>query len=271
LTVVLFCGGAGMRLRGYADDIPKPMVNIGSRPIVWHLMKYYAHFGHTRFILCLGYKGNAIKDYFLHYDESVSNDFVWSEGGKRIQFLSRDIDNWEITFVETGANATIAERLKTVEPYLQNDETFLANYSDGLSDVDLPAVIEAFKRTGAVASLLLVQPTASFDIVRVAEDGKVRDICELNRSEIWINGGFFVFRHDIFNFIEPGDELVREPFRRLIDRNQLLAYKYGGFWQCMDTFKDKQILDELESSGAAPWCVWKGGCAGTSRASGVTA
>ena len=138
MKVVLFCGGAGMRLRGYADDIPKPMVQIGSRPILWHLMKYYAHFGHKDFILCLGHKGNSIKDYFLHYDESVSNDFVWSQGGKKIHFLNRDIDDWTITFVETGANATIGERLKAVEPHLEGEEIFLANYGDGLSDLPLP-------------------------------------------------------------------------------------------------------------------------------------
>ena len=168
MKVVLFCGGAGMRLRGYADDVPKPMVQIGTRPILWHLMKYYAHFGHKDFILCLGYKGNCIKDYFLHYDESVSNDFVWSQGGKKVEFLNRDIDDWTITFVETGANANIGERLKAVEPYLQGEEMFLANYGDGLSDRaaarhdrDVPA------SSNAVASLLLVQPTASFDIVGV--------------------------------------------------------------------------------------------------------
>lgn len=261
LTVVLFCGGAGMRLRGYADDIPKPMVNIGSRPLLWHLMKYYAHYGHTRFILCLGYKGNTIKDYFLHYDESVSNDFVWSEGGKKIHFLSRDIDDWEVTFVETGANATIGERLKAVEPYLEGEEVFLANYSDGLSDVHLPTMIEAFERTKAVGSLLLVQPTATFDIVQVAEGGIVSEIRELTRSDIWINGGFFVFRKEILDLIQPGDELVREPFRRLIERGELLAYKCNGFWQCMDTFKDKQRLEELNSRGSAPWKVWSsGGC-----------
>jgi glucose-1-phosphate cytidylyltransferase len=259
LRVVLFCGGAGMRLRGYADDIPKPMVQIGSRPILWHLMKYYAHYGHKDFILCLGYKGNSIKDYFLHYDESESNDFVWSKGGKQIHFLNRDIDDWTITFVETGANSTIGERLKAVEPYLRGEEVFLANYSDGLSDVPLPGLIEAFGRSGCTASLLLVQPTASFDIVNTDGSGQVTGICALSRSDIWINGGFFVLRQEIFEYIQPGDELVREPFRRLIEKKALLAQKYDGFWQCMDTFKDKQRLEELNARGAAPWKVWHKG------------
>ena len=259
MKVVLFCGGAGMRLRGYADDVPKPMVQIGTRPILWHLMKYYAHFGHNEFILCLGHKGNCIKDYFLHYDESVSNDFVWSHGGKMIHFLNRDIDDWKITFVETGHNTTIGERLKAVEPYLQGDEMFLANYGDGLSDLPLSAMVQTFRKSDAIASLLLVQPTASFDIVNTSPDGTVKDICELSRSDIWINGGFFILRHDIFRDLHSGDELVRAPFQRLIERQALLAYKYTGFWQCMDTFKDKQRLEELNQS-VAPWKVW---CQGT--------
>jgi glucose-1-phosphate cytidylyltransferase len=268
MKVVLFCGGAGMRLRGYADDVPKPMVTIGTRPILWHLMKYYAHYGHKDFILCLGYKGNVIKDYFLHYDESVSNDFVWSKGGKDIQFLNRDIDDWTITFVETGANASIGERLRAVEPHLQGEEMVLANYGDGLSDVPLPDMMETFRQSKAVVSLLLVQPTASFDIVHVGPGTAVREICPLSGTDIWINGGFFVMRREIFGYIRPGEELVREPFQRLIERQALLAYKYSGFWQCMDTFKDKQHLEEL-NTGAGPWKVWNHVGSGAARNSGV--
>jgi glucose-1-phosphate cytidylyltransferase len=255
MKVVLFCGGSGMRLRGYVDDVPKPMVQIGVRPLLWHLMKYYAHFGHKDFVLCLGYKGSVIKEYFLNYDESVSNDFVWSQGGKKIRFLNRDIDDWTITFVETGVNATIGERLMAVEPYLHGEEMFLANYGDGLSDLELPLMVEQFCKSDAVGALLLVQPTASFDIVGLSPDGRVGRISALSQSGIWINGGFFVFRREIFRYIEPGDELVRQPFQRLIETGALLAHKCTGFWQCMDTFKDKQCLEEL-NQGAAPWKVW---------------
>jgi len=258
MKVVLFCGGAGLRLRGYADDVPKPMVQIGTRPILWHLMKYYAHFGHTDFVLCLGYKGHCIKDYFLHYDESVSNNFVWSRGGKNIQFFNRDIDDWTITFVETGASANIGERLKAVEPYVGDEEVFFANYGDGLSDVPLSTMLNTFRRSQAVASLLLVQPTASFDIVHTGGGGLVEEIQPLRKTNIWINGGFFVMRKEVFRYIQPGEELVREPFQRLIEEQALLAYKYNGFWQCMDTFKDKQHLEEL-NQGAAPWKVWSPG------------
>jgi glucose-1-phosphate cytidylyltransferase len=228
------------------------MVQIGTRPILWHLMKYYAHFGHKDFILCLGHKGNVIKDYFLHYDEAASNDFVWSQGGKKVQFISRDIDDWTITFVDTGANANIGQRLKAVEPYLQGEEF----YGDGLSDVDLNSMIDSFRSTDAAASLLLVQPTASFDIVRLGPGGAVAGIDSLTQADVWINGGFFVMRNEIFDYIHPGEELVRQPFQRLIEQRSLLAYKCSGFWQCMDTFKDKQCLEEL-NQGAAPWKVWR--------------
>ncbi len=255
MKVVLFCGGTGMRLREYTDDVPKPMVQIGTRPILWHLMKYYAHFGHKDFILCLGYKGNCIKDYFLHYDESISNNFIWSQGGKKVHYLNRDIDDWTITFVETGANANIGQRFKAIEPYVEGEEMFLANYGDGLSDVPLPAMLETFRQSEAIASLLLVQPTGSFDIVQAEPGGIVKEICPLTHTDMWINGGFFAMRSEIFHYIQAGEELVREPFQRLIDKQALLAYKYNGFWQCMDTFKDKQHLEEL-NLGAAPWKVW---------------
>jgi glucose-1-phosphate cytidylyltransferase len=268
MKVVLFCGGAGMRLRGYADDVPKPMVQIGTRPIIWHLMKYYAHFGHKDFILCLGYKGSVIKDYFLNYDESVSNDFVWSKGGKQIEFLNRDIDDWTITFVETGANSNIGERLKAVEPHLQGEKMFLANYGDGLSDVALPDMIENFQRSNAVASLLLVQPTASFDLVDVNPEGKVTNVSALTSTNIWINGGFFVMRNEIFDYMQPGEELVRQPFQRLIEKRALLSYKCNGFWQCMDTFKDKQRLEELNQA-AAPWKVWSHGASSALKQSEI--
>lgn len=259
MKVVLFCGGAGLRLRGYADDVPKPMVTIGTRPLMWHLMKYYAHHGHKDFILCLGHKGNVIKDYFLHYDEAISNDFVLSEGGKKVSFLNRDIDDWTISFVQTGVDATIGERLKAVEPYLEGEEVFLANYGDGLSDLPMPDLLDYFERSNAIGSLVMIQPTSSFDLVTMDPNGKISGIRGLTNSDVWINGGFFVFRREIFQYIQPGDELVREPFQRLIAQGKLAGYKYSGFWRCMDTFKDKQQLEEMDAKGAAPWKVWKSG------------
>lgn len=249
-----------MRLRGYSEDVPKPMVTIGSRPVLWHVMKYYAHFGHKDFILCLGYKANAIKNYFLEYEESVSNDFVFSQGGRKLEFMQRDIDDWNITFVDTGLRSTIADRLRKVEPYLQGEDMFLANYSDGLTNLYLPQMVQEFSKRDCHAAFLAVQPRASsLDTVIADEGGCVRAIKSMTDANIWINGGYFVLRREIFQYIQPGEELIYEPFRRLIADGKLWSHRCTGFWQCMDTFKDKQILDEFEASGSAPWSVWKNG------------
>ena len=257
MKVVLFCGGLGLRIRD-SDNIPKPLVQIGYRPILWHVMKYYAHFGHKDFILCLGYKANVIKNYFLEYEESVSNDFVLSQGGRKLEFMQRDIDDWTNTFVDTGLRSTIAERLCSVEPYLNGEEIFLANYSDGLTDFHLPQMIDEFSVRDAYASFLAVQPrSSSLDTVQINDDGTVRAIRCMKDSDIWVNGGYFVLRRDVFRYIRSGEELVYEPFQRMIAEGKVCSHRYGGFWQCMDTFRDKQILDELEASGAAPWRLWK--------------
>jgi glucose-1-phosphate cytidylyltransferase len=263
MKVVLFCGGAGMRLRGYSEDVPKPMVTVGARPILWHVMKYYAHYGHKDFVVCLGYKGNVIKNYFLEYEESVSNDFVFSQGGRRLEFVQRDIDDWRITFVDTGQRSTIGDRLRLVEPHLDGDEMFLANYSDGLTDFPLPQMIEDFSRRDSYASFLSVQPRSnSLDTVQLSEDGSVKAIRCMQESDIWVNGGYFVLRKDVFRYLNPGEEFVYEPMKRMIGEGKVWSPRHDGFWQCMDTFKDKQILDELEAAGTAPWCVWKNRCMG---------
>jgi glucose-1-phosphate cytidylyltransferase len=260
MKVVLFCGGAGMRLRGYSEDVPKPMVTVGARPVLWHVMKYYAHYGHTDFVLCLGYKANVIKNYFLEYEESVSNDFVFSRGGHQLEFMQRDIDDWRITFVDTGQHSTIGDRLRLVEPHLKGEDVFLANYSDGLTDFHLPDMIEDFSHRDGYASFLSVQPSSSsLDTVHLGDDESVKEIRCMKESNIWVNGGYFVLSKDVFRYLRPGEELVYEPMKRMIAEGKVWSRRYEGFWQCMDTFKDKQILDELESSGVAPWCVWKNG------------
>lgn len=257
MKVVLFCGGFGMRLRDGAENTPKPMVNIGYRPILWHIMKYYAHYGHKDFILCLGYKGDMIKRYFLDYDETLSNNFVLTEGGRQIQLLNSDIHDWRITFVDTGLRANIGQRLKAVEPYLADDDIFMANYSDGLTDLDLNAYLEHFRKSGKIGSFVAVKPNSSFHVVSMDSQGLVGSIRDISRSGIRINGGFFAFRREIFDYIYEGEELVYEPFQRLIERKQLLAYSYDGFWACMDTFKEKQQLEDMYTSGNAAWEVWK--------------
>ena len=257
MKVVLFCGGQGTRLRDHNDALPKPMVPIGPRPIIWHLMKYYAYFGHTEFILCLGYKSEVIKEYFLRYNEWVSNDFVLSNSGRDLRLLGADMADWQITFVDTGIDATIGERLKAVEEHVGEVDVFLANYADGLSDLWLPTYIDAFNRRSATAAFLAVHSPQSFHVARIDD----RDLCTaiepLSDSEIWINGGYFIFRRDIFTRIGQGEDLVFEPFSRLIDAESLMAYRYRGFWQAMDTFKDRQALEDLYQRGDAPWLVWK--------------
>jgi glucose-1-phosphate cytidylyltransferase len=264
MKVVLFCGGLGMRLRDYAENVPKPMVPLGYRPMIWHLMKYYAHFGHRDFILCLGYRGDMIKNYFLHYEEGLSNDFILSEGGRRRELLTSDIEDWRITFVETGLSSNIGERLSLVKKYLAGEEMFLANYSDGLSDVPLAQQIETFSRDGSAACFLSVKPNLSYHFVSVDDRGRVESFRDIAQSGLRVNGGFFVFRQEIFDYIKDGEELVLEPFQRLVADNQLLAYPYDGFWLPMDTAKDKARLDDLHASGKPPWYVWNsnGNCNG---------
>jgi glucose-1-phosphate cytidylyltransferase len=256
MKVVLFCGGHGMRMRDYSDVIPKPMVNIGYRPILWHLMKYYAHYGHREFILCLGYRGDTIKNYFLNYDECISNDFVLSGGGKKVELISKDIEDWKITFVDTGLHSNVGTRLMKVRQYVEHDEMFMANYADGLTDLPLPVLENYFTRQRKAACFLGVKPMTSFHVVSMEQDGTVNQVQSTALSAGRINGGFFILRPEIFNYMKEGEELVEQPFQRLIRQRELMAYSYDGFWACMDTFKEKQHLEDLHSKGAAPWELW---------------
>jgi glucose-1-phosphate cytidylyltransferase len=257
MKVVLFCGGQGMRLRDYSQDLPKPLVELGSRPILWHLMKYYAHFGHKEFILCLGHGASAIKNYFLKYDECVSNDFVLSDGGRRVDLLHKDLDDWRITFVDTGLSSSIGERLRQVQAMVHGEDMFLANYADGLSDLDLGAYVDYFRERQKVACFLSVAAPHTFHIVKADEDHHVLGLEAVGRSVVRINGGFFAFRRQIFDYMREGEDLVMEPFDRLIAERRLLAFPFDGFWRNMDTFKDKQHLDDLLARDDAPWQVWK--------------
>jgi len=257
MKVVIFCGGLGMRLREYADNVPKPMVPVGYRPVLWHVMKYYAHYGHKDFILCLGYRSDAIKQYFLHYDECVSNDFSLSKGGKNLQLFNSDIHDWNITFAETGMHSNIGQRLKAAEKYLVGEEVFLANYADGLTDLELPRLIEFSQRHDKIATFVSAKPNLTYHVVSADAHGMVNDIKAIRDSELRINSGYFVLKQEIFKYMRDGEELVLEPFRRLIQEKQLMAYEHNGFYASMDTFKDKQQLDDLYARGDAPWVVWK--------------
>jgi glucose-1-phosphate cytidylyltransferase len=233
------------------------MVPIGYRPVLWHVMRYYAHFGHRRFVLCLGHRADAIKEYFLRYSEALSNDFVLRHGGNEVELLSSDIDEWEIAFVDTGLDATIAERLLAVRDHVEGEGLFLANYGDGLTDAPLDEFLDDFSAQRKTGAFLTVRAPYSYDFVTLGKGRIVETIAGAAQSDIWINGGYFMFRDEIFDWIQPGEELVVEPFQRLIAERELLAYRYEGFWAPMDTLKDQQNLDELFHTGRPPWALWQ--------------
>jgi glucose-1-phosphate cytidylyltransferase len=259
MKVVLFCGGLGLRLRDVSDSIPKPMAMIGQRPILWHVMKYYAHFGHKDFILCLGHKSNVIKDYFLNYSEAVSNDFVLSGGGRDLALLNQDIADWRITFVETGLQSTIGQRLRAVREHLAGEEVFLANYSDGLTDLDLPTLIDEFHAGKFVGALVCVRPPLSYHAIEIGDDHRVSSVRPFTEAGPLINGGFFVLHRSIFDYLKEGEDLVVHAFPRLVPKGLLLGHEHKGYWASMDTFKDKQALEEIYSRGEAPWELWRRG------------
>jgi glucose-1-phosphate cytidylyltransferase len=252
VKVVIFCGGLGVRMGEATQRIPKPMITVGTQPILWHIMKWYASWGHSDFVLCLGHRGEMVKQYFLDYNEALANDFVLSNGGREVELLGSDISDWRITFLDTGMQSTIGERLKAVEPYV-DEPVFLATYGDGLTDAPLDEMIAVLEKTGKTGVFVSVRPRLEYHVVRSDGDGVVEAIESLTNADVRINGGYFVFRREIFDVIEPGEELVEEPFARLIERRALLAYPYDGFWEPMDTIKDKQKLDALLASGEAPW------------------
>jgi len=256
MKVVLFCGGQGMRLRDYSHDVPKPMVPIGYRPILWHVMKYYASFGHKDFILCLGYKADYIKDYFLRYNEAISNDFVLSDGG-RLEMLATDIHDWRITFVDTGFSSCIGERLRRVREHVIDEQMFLANYSDNLTDLHLPRLIDKVRESDAVAGFAAVKPSHTLHMVNFLDGDRVGAIADFRETDLWINGGYFVLKREIFDHLHENEELVIQPFNRLIKQGKLLAVRHRGFWKAMETFKDKYDLDVLYEQGKAPWELWK--------------
>ena len=256
MKVVLFCGGLGTRLGTMTEDIPKPLVPLGSVPILCHVMEYYAHHGHRDFILCLGHKGDAIARYFLDKVDRLAGAVVVQDGCPRVNFRA-NTGTWRITFADTGPTANIGQRLKAVRHLLGGDKTFLANYADGVSDFPLPRLVRELGKREAVGGFLSVRPNASFHFVRQGRDGQVLSLDNVIQANAWINGGYFVFTDEIFDYIEPGDDLVEAPFARLIDRGKLFTIEHESFWRCLDTYKDLQALEDLLRSGKAPWMLWQ--------------
>lgn len=265
MRVVLFCGGLGLRMRALVEDngelqrraadAPKPMIEVGGRPLLWHLMKWYAHFGHTEFVLCLGHRGEVIRDWFLSLEHGGVVTLDSSVPAVKVRIEDPEMSGWDVTLVDTGPDAVVGERLRAVKEFVADQEVFLANYADGLSDVSLPDLIQLNKDMGAVATFLAVPLSSSLHAVTVAQGGYVNAIGPLESQHVMINGGFFVLRSEIFDYLYRGEELVVEPFRRLIEENRLVAMPYHGFWVALDTAKDRVRAEELWG-GTPPWAVW---------------
>jgi len=268
MKVVLFCGGMGMRMRDGTTSAPKPMAMIGERPLLWHVMRYYAHFGHTDFVLCLGYGASAVKDFFLSYDETRSNDFVLENGPGNVKLFKADIADWRITFVDTGLHSTIGERLRRVRRFVEGEEMFLANYADVLTDAPLPNMISRFRSSDATATLLAVPLQSSHHVVDVAEDGLITKVTPVRDLLQWENGGYFILRPEIFDHIRENEDLVEDALVRLISKRKVLAYPYKGYWSPADTVKERAQLEEMYQRGRCPWMIWdpeRSGVAGASE------
>jgi glucose-1-phosphate cytidylyltransferase len=257
VKVVIFCGGLGMRIRTGPESLPKPMMPIGHRPVLWHVMRYYAHFGHTEFVLCLGYGAEAVKQYFLDYRETGSNDFVLTKGGQHVEMLDTDISDWTITFIDTGVETAIGERLRRVRPYLEEDEVFLANYGDVLTDAPMNDLVEEFVSSDAVASLLAVKPQESFHVVDIGPGDRIVGLTPVAELPMHINGGYFILRQGIFDYLDEGDDLVMDGCVKAARDGLLLAFPYSGFWAPMDTLKERTALEEQYRSGCSPWALWR--------------
>jgi len=230
--------------------IPKPMIPIGSQPILWHIMEWYASWGHSDFILCLGYRAEVIKEYFLRYHEALANDFVLQ--GSDVKLLASDMDDWRITFLDTGNRASIGDRLFAARPHIGEDDVFLATYGDGLTDAPLDDMVAQLTANGKTGLFMSVKPRLSYHVVNADDDGTVRSIEDLSSAGVRINGGFFVFRKRIFDELRLGEDIM-EGAARLAREGVLHAYRYDGFWAPMDTMKDKQDLDTLVDNGHPPW------------------
>lgn len=232
MKTVILCGGEGIRLREYTESIPKPMVKIGDKPILWHIMKLYSYCGFDDFVLCLGYKGDKIKEYF-------KND-----------------ENWSITFADTGLGTNTGGRVKKIEKYIE-DDTFFTTYGDGLSDIDLNDLLEYHKSKNKIATLTTIKPLSPFGMLEIDSNNLVTDFKEKPILDYWINGGFFVFDVGVFDYISENDALEKEVFERLAKDNNLSAYKHTGFWKCMDTYKDNLELNKMWVNKKAKWVIWE--------------
>ncbi len=255
MKVVILCGGQGTRMREETEFKPKPLVEIGGRPILWHIMKHYAHFGHRDFVLCLGYKGQMIKEFFLNY-EAMSSDFTINLANRRLLTIHRNVrEDWNVTLVDTGNETNTGGRIKRVQSYIE-DEDFFCTYGDGVSNIDLDTLYRFHKGHGKVATLTGLHPVSKFGVFQHGADRLVTGFKEKPRMDDLVSGGFFVFNRRIFDYLHENSILEREPLEALAEQRQLAVYVHEGFWQSMDTYKDALTLNELWASGRGDWKVW---------------
>ena len=251
--VMILCGGKGTRLREHGETIPKGLVEIGGMPILWHIMKIYAHFGFKRFVLCLGYKGDMIKEYF--WPNNSRTGILNGQGSDETITYQDGSDEWTITFAETGLETNTGGRLKRASVHVR-EATLFATYGDGLADIDIGGLLSFHSRKSRLATMTCVKPRSPFGIVLLDSDDQAIAFHEKPRMNDWVNGGFFVFQQEFFDHVGEDDVLEREPFERLVKQKQISAYRFEGFWRCMDTYKDAQELNELWETGEHPWKVW---------------
>ena len=259
MKVAILCGGKGTRLQEKTTEIPKPLVEIGGRPILWHIMKIYSHFGFNDFVILLGYKGEKIKEYFVDGDLWRRQNFSlsMSPGCKpKLEYLYQGSEEWRITFVDTGQETNTGGRIKRAEPYI-DDETFMVTYGDGVADIDLAALLRCHRMHGKTATLTAVCPQSQFGIVQLDDDGVVREFVEKPPMKEWVNGGFFVFDREIFRYLDEDSVLEQSPLRGLAEEGEIVAYRHSGFWNCMDTYKDAVVLDNLWATKQARWKLWR--------------
>lgn len=261
MKTVLLCGGYGTRIRDVADDIPKPMIPIGGMPILWHIMKYYAHFNFCDFVLCLGYRGKSIKDFFLDYDRH-RGDVTFTLGNVKsaVYHNSHAEEDWRVTLADTGLNAMTGTRIQRIHRYVADEENFFLTYGDGVGDVDLNALLAFHKKHGRVLTVTGVRPPGRFGELDTDEYGAVTEFNEKPQaSGGLISGGFFVCRRELFHYLDDREDLVfeQEPMHRLVADNQLMVYRHEGFWQPMDTYRDYSLLNGMVAKKEAPWLVWE--------------
>ena len=261
MKVVILCGGKGTRIRGIDDDVPKPLIPIGKYPVLWHIMNTYMHYGHNEFILCLGYKGIAIKTYFLNYQTMVS-DFTSDYGNDgKIEFDNSNIEiDWKITHAETGVESLTGSRVKKIEKYISEDETFLLTYGDGVSDININELISFHHDKAKIMTVSGVRPPSRFGELNYDQNSIITEFNEKPQAtEGRISGGFFVCQREIFNYLDSerdNEILETAPMQNIASDKQMVMYPHDGFWQCMDTYRDYKLLNELYENKAAPWVVW---------------